>query len=127
MPAIYRLNSKTGRLSTAAFHEFQRLAEELQILLVLGGVRAVDLDPLLGRRQARRLKRHDVVAREVQFPRHGHGEAQSDAVAADAGEHPVADEIGVQALELSRADPRELEQYGVDLALARRRHQRATV
>src|SRR5262245_27925068 len=33
----------------AVFHVFQRGAEQLQILLVLGSVGAVDLDPLRGR------------------------------------------------------------------------------
>src|SRR2546421_11630063 len=34
-----------NRLPAAALDEFQRLAKQLQILLVVGGIRVVDLDP----------------------------------------------------------------------------------
>lgn len=38
-------------------------------------------------------------------------------VAADAGEHPVADEIGVQAVDRPCADAGELEKQSIDLRL----------
>src|SRR5207302_3272142 len=53
----------TALLATPCLHEFKRLAKELQILLVVRGIRAIDLDPLPGGAEARRLERHDVVAR----------------------------------------------------------------
>ena len=65
-----------------------------------------------------RLKRDDVISRELQFPRGGGRQAQPDALPADTGEHLVADEIGVQAVYFSGAGAREFEEQGVDLGLA---------
>ena len=48
----------------------------------------------------------------------GRGQAQADALAADAGEHPVAHDVGVHVADLLRADAGELEEHGVDLGLA---------
>src|SRR2546423_8200931 len=122
-----RRSGPEGSLPAAALYEFQRLAKQLQILLVVGGIGPVDLDPLLRRRQAGGLERHDVVPREVHFPRDGDRQPQADTVAADAGEHAVAHEVGVPALDLSRAHSGQLEEYRVDLRLAWRRHQRSIV
>jgi len=46
------------------------------------------------------------------------GQAQADAVAADAGEHAVVDEVRVEAVDFLGDDAGELEQHGVDLRLA---------
>lgn len=102
----------------AAFHELDRGPKQLEIFLVLGRLGAIDLYPFSRTCHAAGLKRNDVVPRELQFGRSGHGQAHSDAVAADAGEHPVADEIGVKAIDFPRADTRELEKQSVDLRLA---------
>src|SRR5690348_6150352 len=98
------------RLTAAALHEVERRAEKLDVLLVVGGVGPIDLHPLAGGRQAGRLKRTDVLARELQLSRRRRRQAQADTRAADAGEHAVAHEIGVQPLDLSRADARQLEE-----------------
>src|SRR5438067_3995175 len=105
------------RLTAAALHELERGAKELDVFLVVGGVGAIDLHPFPRRAEPGRLKRHDVVARELQLSRRGRRQAQADTGAADAGEHAVADKIGVQALDLSRADAGQLEEHGVDLRL----------
>src|SRR5882762_3535601 len=63
----------------------------------------------------------------MHFPRDSDRQPEADTVAADAGEHPVADEVGVQPLDLSRAHSGQLEENGVDLRLAWRRHQRSSV
>src|SRR5574341_1166506 len=86
----------------AGFHEFQRGPEQFEILLVIGCLGTVDLDPLPGTPDSAGLKRDDVVPRKLQFGRHAGGQAKSNAVAADAGEHSVADEIGVEAVDFSR-------------------------
>ena len=87
------------------------------MLLVFGRLGAIDLYPFPGTCHTAGLKRDDVVPRELQFGRGGNGQAQSDAVAADAGEHLVADEVGVKAVDFSCADARELEKQSVDLRL----------
>src|SRR6266850_7582913 len=106
-----------GLTGPGAFHEGERGLKQLEVLLVLGRVGAVDLYPLSRARRAARLKRDDVVPRELQLGRGSNGQAQSDAAAADAGEHLVADEVGVEAVDLSCADAREFEKHSVDLCL----------
>ena len=64
------------------------------------------------------MKRDDVAPRELQFGRGGGGQAQPDAAAADAGEHLVADEVGIKAADFSCANAREFEKQGVDHCLA---------
>ena len=64
------------------------------------------------------LKRHDVVTRKRQFCRGGDRQAQSHAVTADASEHFVGDEVGVEAVDRSRADAREREEQSVELRLS---------
>src|SRR5207237_2630211 len=115
------MGSGTALLATPCLYEFKRLAKQLQILLVVGGIRAIDLDPLPGGAEARRLERHDVVARELQLPRHRCRQTEPDTITADAGEHPVTDEVRVQGLDLSRGTAGQLEEHGVDLRLAGRR------
>ena len=56
----------------------------------------------------------------MQFGRGGSRQAQSDAVAADAGEHLIADEAGVKAVDLPCADTRKFEKQSVKLRLAAR-------
>ena len=88
------------------------------MLLVIGHVSAIDLYPFPGTCHATRRKRHDVISRELQFGRAGSGQAQSNALATDAREHLVADEVGVQAVYFSRTGAREFEKQSVDLCLA---------
>src|SRR5688572_857619 len=101
-----------------ALHELDRRLEELEILLVLRGVGAVDLDPLLGARHAAGLERGHVLARELQVPRGRCGKAKPHAVAADAGEHAVVDQVRIEAADLLGGDTGKLEEHGVDLRLA---------
>src|SRR5438093_13383441 len=88
-PLYGRTKSSTADLPAppAAFHEFQRRLEHLEVLLVIGSVRAVDLDPFPGGAKTARLKRDHVVPGELQLGRGRRGQAKSDVVAADAGVH----------------------------------------
>ncbi len=63
-------------------------------------------------------KRHDVISRELQFGCSPGRQPQPDALAADAAEHLVVHEIGVQAVYSSRTGAREFEKQSVDLRLA---------
>src|SRR5689334_12855309 len=80
-------------LPAPALHEIERRLEELQVLRVLRRVGAIDLDPLLRGRHAGGLEGAHVLARELQLARGRHGQANADAVAVDAREHPVVHEI----------------------------------
>ena len=88
------------------------------MFLVIGNVSAIELYPFPGTCHAAWRKRGDVVSRELQFGRGGSRQAQPDPLAADAGEHLVADEIGVEAVYFSSAGAREFEEQSVDLRLA---------
>ena len=88
------------------------------MLLVFGHVSAIDLYPFPRACHASGLKWDDVIPRELQFGRGGGRQAQADALATDAGEHLVADEIGVEAVYFSRTRAREFEEQSVDLRLA---------
>src|SRR5574338_167879 len=101
-----------------ALHEVDRGLEKLQVLLVVRCVCAVDLDPFPRAGHTAGLERGDVLPGKLQLGRDGDGQAQAHAVGADAGEHLVADEIGVQPADLPGADARELEEHCVDLCLA---------
>jgi hypothetical protein len=79
---------------------------------------SLDLDPFARARHAAGLKRHHVAPRELQVGRRGHRQAQGDAVAADAGEHPVADEVGVEAVDFLRDHAGKFQEHCVDLRLA---------
>jgi hypothetical protein len=98
-----------------ALHEFVRGAKQREILFVVGRVGAIDLYPLPRTGQSARPERGDIAVGEFQFGRGRHGQAQPDAVTADASEHPVADEVGVEAVNFSCADAGELKQQSVDL------------
>jgi hypothetical protein len=98
-------------------HELEGGLKQLEILLVLGRIGAVDLYPFPRTHQAGGLELDDVRPRELQLSRGRDGQAQSDAAAADAGEHSVADEVGVEAVDSSCGDARELEKEGVNLRL----------
>ena len=117
-PVSVQLFEGLGLAAARGADEFQRSAEDVEVLLVVGGIGAVDLDPLAGARQSFRLERHYVVPGELRLGGGGRRQPQADAVAADAGEHAVVDEISVQAVDLFRAHARQLEQHGVDLRLA---------
>src|SRR5258707_15668564 len=82
--------------------EFQRCAEEVEVLLMLGRVGAVDLNPFPrgSGAQTPGLELRDVAPRELQVGHRGGRQAQPYAVAAEAGEHPVVDEVGVEGVEL---------------------------
>src|SRR4051794_13299143 len=54
-------------LLTIAFHERDRRLEELEVLLVLGRVLAIDLDPLARACRAAGLERNHVLPRELQL------------------------------------------------------------
>src|SRR5256885_1608939 len=105
-------------LAPAGFYELDRGTKQFEILLVVGRILAIDLYPFPRARHTAGQKRHDVVPRKMQLGSGGGGQAQSDAGAADAGEHLVTDEIRVEAVDLARADSWELEQQSVDLCLA---------
>ena len=97
----------TYGLLPSRFHELDRGPEQRKMLFVFGHVGAVELYPFPRAGHAAGRERDDVVPRELQLGRRGYGQAQSDTVAADAGEHLVADEIGIQAVDLSCDDARE--------------------
>jgi len=103
---------------SGGFDELERSLKQFEILLVLSCIGAVDLYPFPGAGHAAGLKRDNVASRELQFGRGGCGQAQSDAATADAGEHLVADEVGIKAADFSCADAREFEKQGVDQCLA---------
>src|SRR5258706_5839068 len=105
---------------TTAFHERDRRLEELRVLLVPGRVLAIDLDPLARARRAAGLERNHVLPRELQLRRVRDEQAQPDAVAADAREHAVVHEVGVEVVELLPHDAGELQEDRVDLRLAAR-------
>src|SRR5688500_6914888 len=79
----------TCKLPAAGLHELQRGAKQLEVLLVVRRVLAVDLQPLAGgcRPQAAGGKRSDVAAGELQVGHGGGRQPQRDALVADAGEH----------------------------------------
>src|SRR4051812_26940684 len=83
---------------TAGSDELDRCPKQRKVLLVLDGIAAIDLDPFARARDAAGLKRDDIASGKMQFRRQGDGHSHPDALAADAGEHPVADEVGVQAV-----------------------------
>src|SRR5690606_16697899 len=58
-----------------------------------------------------------VVAGELQLGGHCSRQAQADAAAVDAGEHFVADEIGVEAVDPAGADAGEFQQQRIELRL----------
>src|SRR6185437_6760185 len=99
-------------------HEVERRLEKLQVLLVFGGTRAIDLDPLARSRHPGGLERGHVLARELELARHRDRQPEPHAVAADAGEHAVVHEVAVEPADLLRDDARQLHQHGVDLGLA---------
>ena len=88
------------------------------MFLVFGHVGAIDLYPFPRACHATGLKRDDVISGELQFRRRGSRQAQPYALAIDAGEHLVADEISVKAVYFSCTGARELEKQSVDLRLA---------
>ncbi len=102
----------------AGFNKLERGLKQWEMLFVSGHVGAIDLDPFPGACHATGRERHDVISGELQFGRGGSRQAQADALATDAGEHLVADEIGIQAVYFSRTGAREFEKQGVDLRLA---------
>lgn len=104
--------------ASGALHEVDRGLEKLQVFLIVRCVCAVDLDPFPRAGHTAGLERGDVLPGKLQLGRDGDGQAQAHAVGADAGEHLVADEIGVQPADLPGADARELEQHCVDPCLA---------
>src|SRR5258706_2730798 len=106
--------------TASALHELVRGLEKLEIFLVLRGILAVDLDPFARARRAGGLERDHVLARELKLRRDRHPEAQPHALAADAGEHPVVHEIGVEPGELLRDHAGQLREDRVDLRLAGR-------
>src|SRR5260221_8001813 len=113
------LSQGRGSASPAgALHEIERGLEDLEILLVVRRIFAVDLHPLLGARHAARLEGDHVLPRELQLARRRDRKAKADAVAADAGEHPVVHEVAVERADLLRDDARKLDENGVDLGLA---------
>src|SRR5688572_32180505 len=79
-------------LPSAGLHEVQRSPDQLEVLLVVGRIRPVDLDPFPrgSRTDTAGLKRNDVTPRELQLGHGRDGQAQRQALAVDAGEHPVA-------------------------------------
>src|SRR5574339_933292 len=117
MPRWSRTAPGPYMLAAAALHEFQRGLEKRQLGLVLRRVGAVDLHPFLRHRQPGGLEWADVGAAELQLARLGRRQSQSHAAARDAGEHAVADEVRVKAVDLAGADPGKLEQHGVDVRL----------
>ena len=126
LPDSQSPNDRSGRgLDDAAdlagpggFHELERSLKQFKILLVLSHIGAVDLYPFPSAGHTAGLKRDDVAPRELQFGRGGGGQAQSDAATADAGEHLVADEVGIEAADFSCANAREFEKQGVNQCLA---------
>jgi hypothetical protein len=103
---------------TAGLDELQRSLKQRQVLFVIRRISAIDLYPFPGAGEPARLKRDNIVSRELQFRCNGGRQPQPHSFTADAGEHLVADEISVQAVKFSGAGPREFEKQGVDLGLA---------
>ena len=93
-----------GLARTGAFDELHRLLKKWEILLVVGRIGAVDLYPFPSACDTTGLKWNDVVPRKLQFRRSGDRQPQSNAVAANASEHFVGGEVGVEAVDRSRAD-----------------------
>ncbi len=89
-----------------------------EILRVVGRVDAVYLYPFARARHPPGLKRNDMATRKRQFRRRGDRQPQSNAVAANASEHFVGDEVSVKTVDLSRADARERKKQSVKLCLA---------
>jgi hypothetical protein len=106
---------RAGLPASRRFHEVERGLKQLEILLVLGRLGAVDLDPFPRAGHAAGLKRNDVAPGKPQLGDGGGGQPKSDAVAADAGEHLVADEVSVEAVDCSGADAGEFEKQSIDL------------
>ena len=104
--------------SAGVLNEFVRSAKQREIFLVVGCVGAIDLYPLARTGQRAGPERDDVAVGEFQFGCRSRGQAKSDAVTADAGEHAIADEVGVKAVDLFRADAGQLQQQRVDLRFA---------
>ena len=59
----------------AGFDELNGSLEKGEILLVVGRIGAIDLDPLSRACHAARLERNEVVLRKLQFRRDGNGQA----------------------------------------------------
>src|SRR5688500_1201717 len=89
---------KSLKLPSAGLHKVERGPDQLEVLLVVGRIRSVDLDPLPrgSRADATGLKRNHVIPRELQLGHPRDRQAQRQALAVDAGEHPVGYEIGVE-------------------------------
>ena len=102
----------------APFYELERSLKQWEILFVFGHVGAIDLYPFPRTCQTAGLKRDNIVPRELQLRRRGNRQTQSNAVAANAGEHLVADEVGVKAVDFSCAGAWEREKESVDLRFA---------
>src|SRR5947207_2793065 len=102
----------------AGFDELHRRQKKGEILLVVGCIGAVDLYPLSRACHPAGLKRNDVVPRKPKLRRRGDGQAQSNPITANASEHFVGDEVGVEAVDRSRADTGEPKKQSVKLCLA---------
>ena len=105
-------------LASARLNEVQRAPDQLQILVVFARIRPIDLDPLARARDASRLERTHVAPRELQLGRSRHREPESQPVAADAGEHLVADEVAVERVDLPGAHARNLQKKCIDEGFA---------
>ena len=93
----------------AGLDEFERAAEQRKMLFIISRVSTIDLNPLSRTCNPARLKWPDIVPGKLQFCRSGNRQAQTDAVAADAGEHFVADKISIETVYFSCAHAREFE------------------
>ncbi len=102
----------------ASTYELDRRLEQRKILLVVGRIDPVDLYPFPRACHPAGLKRDDVVSRELELRRGGNGQSQSNPFAANAGKHPIGDEIGVEAADRFRGDARQFEKQSVELRLA---------
>jgi hypothetical protein len=102
----------------AGFDELYRLPKKREVLRVVGRIDAVYLYPFARACHPPGLKRNNVAPRKRQLRRRCNRQPQSNAVAANASEHFVGDEVSVKTVDRSQADARQRKKQSVKLCLA---------
>ena len=115
---MLRVAARRGLARTGAFDELHRCLKKWEILLVVGRIGAIDLYPFPGACDTSGLKWNDVVSRKLQFRGSRDRQPQSNPVAANASEHLVSDEVGVEAIDRSRTNTGQRKKQSVKPCLA---------